>query len=107
MPTQLGLFVGQTAANGQLTWSEAGIPADAALVSDNPAVCPGTLNADGTWTAGPAAAAGVANFTITGTSAAPERWPGRFRSDGCDGDGSAGCGDRGLRSRQRNPQSIE
>lgn len=75
MPTQLGLFVGQTAANGKLTWSEADIPADAALVSDNPAVCPGTLNADGTWTAGPAAAAGVANFTITGTSAAPDVGP--------------------------------
>lgn len=78
MPTQLSLFVGQTAANGTLTWSEpgaAGVPSDAALVSDNPGVCPITLNPDGTWTAGPAVAPGVANINATGTSAPPDVGP--------------------------------
>ncbi len=69
------LEVGQTAV-GKLTFDEPTPPADGAVMSDNPAVCPIMLAADMmTWTAGPALAVGTANFSYTGTSAAPDVGP--------------------------------
>ncbi len=69
------LEVGQTAV-GKLTFDEVTPPADGAVASDNPAVCPISLAADMmTWTAGPALTVGTSNFSYTGTSAAPDVGP--------------------------------
>jgi hypothetical protein len=71
----LNLVVGQT-ATGVLTFSEPTPPPDGAVTSDNPAACPISLDGDFvTWHAGPAASAGVANFSYTGTSVAPDAGP--------------------------------
>lgn len=69
------LEIGQTAV-GALTFDEITPPADGAVASDNAAVCPITLAADMvTWTAGPALAVGIVNFSYTGTSASPDVGP--------------------------------
>jgi hypothetical protein len=71
----LNLVVGQT-ATGTLTFSETTPPPDGAVASDNPSACPISLAADKvTWSAGPAASPGVANFSYTGTSVAPDAGP--------------------------------
>jgi hypothetical protein len=72
----LELEVGQTAGPGTMTFNEPTPPADGAVFSDNPAVCPISLAADGvTWTCGPALSVGVANMSYTGTSAPPDVGP--------------------------------
>jgi hypothetical protein len=69
------LEVGQTAV-GKLTFDEINPPADGAVISDNPSVCPISLAADMvTWTLGPALAVGSGNANYSGTSTAPDTGP--------------------------------